>query len=108
MVGCIVGINNGKYKYFHLTITEMATNIFYCHVCCEMTRHVEISFREYVALDGDGFIGQAAALFGNVTGLERSFNTITGIKCWKCCKCGDHTRRKPNGEIYWGTSKPIY
>ena len=86
----------------------MATNSFYCHECGKRTRHVEISFREYCALDGDGFFGQSVALFDDVSGISRAFATLSGIRCWKCCECGDHTRRKPNGEVYWGTSEPQY
>ena len=86
----------------------MATNSFYCHVCGKYTRHVEISFREYCALDGDGFVGPGLALINDVVGFSKLFATIGGVKCWKCCECGDHTRRKPNGKIYWGTSDPIY
>ena len=80
----------------------MAINSFKCLQCGEFTQHVEISFREFCALAGDGIATRTVAAFGELSGINKAFAAVSGVRCWKCCKCGDATRRKLNGEVYEG------
>lgn len=78
----------------------MATNSFYCYGCGKYTKHISLSYREYSAMVGDGVLEQTAATIADVTGMGKVLNTVTGIRFWKCCDCGRHTRRKANGDSY--------
>lgn len=84
----------------------MAINSFKCLQCGEWTQHVEISFREFCALAGDGIVGRTLSTFGEFSGINKAFAAVSGVRCWKCCKCGDATRRKLNGEVYEGFELP--
>lgn len=81
----------------------MATNCFHCFKCEKMTKHIGITFREFCALErGYGAVGNTVTLVADASGMSSTFETLTGIKCWKCCECGNATRRKLNGDVYEG------
>lgn len=103
MAGSFAWNAYGKCELFNLLIFYYA-NKFFLLPCLQkkQTRHVEISFREYCALDGDGFMGQSVALIADLSGMSRFIGQVAGIRQWKCCECGEWTRRKANGEIYEG------
>lgn len=77
----------------------MSTNAFYCSRCGKFTRHCKISLREFCALDGSGFMGQAVALFDDVTGITHVIGTVFDCFGWKCMDCGRATTRNSKGEV---------
>lgn len=77
----------------------METNAFYCSRCDKCTKHIEVSTREFAALNGDNTIVQAAGLFSDFTGISRLLKTISGNNCYKCMNCGRITVRDIKGEV---------
>lgn len=77
----------------------MATNAFYCSRCGRFTKHCKISLREFCALNGDNFLGQAAGLFNDLTGITYLSGTICDFNFWKCMDCGRATSRNAKGEV---------
>lgn len=77
----------------------MSTNAFFCPRCGKFTRHCKISMREFSALDGDGFLGQAVSLFDDATGITKMTGTVLDFSFWKCMNCGRATSRNAKGEI---------
>lgn len=77
----------------------MATSAFYCSRCGKFTRHCKISMREFSALDGDVFLGQAVSLFDDVTGITYLTGTVCDFSFWKCMNCGRAKSRNAKGEV---------
>ncbi len=77
----------------------MATNYFECYRCGKMTRHIELSLREYEALTGDdSFVEQSVASIFDMTGMSKVASNVFGRKFWKCCECGRPSRRNLKGD----------
>ena len=80
-------------------------NAFECPRCKKCTRHVEISFREAMAVETkyEGRVAKAGYMFGaalfEVTGIGKLIQTVAGDKNWKCCDCGLVTTRYLDGSI---------
>ena len=79
----------------------MRTNAFDCPRCGQVTRHIEISAREYAALN-DWDMGDKiwATVMLDGLGVQKIMNLIHGGGIWKCTKCGLGTHRVASGEIY--------
>lgn len=77
----------------------MKTNAFYCPRCSQITRHCEITSREFSALEGDNALLQGLATWNDVSGMRALLNSVTGYHLWKCMSCGLATARNASGEI---------
>ena len=86
----------------------MRTNSFKCKNRGEFTKHIEISSRELLAIDGNyakttadkiaNKFGLVVAGVGDFVGFGQLTRSVTGIIPYKCCKCGRCTRRNSKGE----------
>ncbi len=76
----------------------MAVNSFKCPQCGKFTKHIQISFREFSALDNRGIGHGIFATFCDFTGLSKFVvNDVAGLRYYKCCECGRPTSRKLDG-----------
>lgn len=78
----------------------MSRNSFHCPVCGERTNHVELDADELTAMQGGGTLLQTTNRLGQYVGVYDLAKLLTGIKFWKCTKCGLGTSRKPSGKIH--------
>ena len=79
----------------------MGMNAFNCPKCCRVTKHVEISCREFNALEGKETIVQVASTIFDLVGVTRAIGALGGVRFWKCCECGEASPRTIKGEIYY-------
>ena len=88
----------------------MRTNYFECPVCGKITRHIEITESEWLAvmekrgrITGGGILSDiivnGTARLVDLTGFAKTVNSITGRCRWKCCGCTHLSLRKENGDI---------
>lgn len=76
----------------------MATNSFKCPRCGRFTRHVQISFREFSALEHRGTAHGIFAAVCDFTGISKLIvNDVAGLRYFKCCECGEPTARNLDG-----------
>lgn len=75
----------------------MKINFFECPECRERTKHMEVTFREFLALR-DGGSQLSAYLLCDATGMTKFWNGVLGRNFWKCCKCGRPTCRNMKGD----------
>lgn len=74
-------------------------NYFKCPDCGCVTKHVEISFMEFVATKKKGAIHRLFAMFQDITGASRLAGSLTGLREYKCSKCGLVNQRGASGKI---------
>lgn len=58
----------------------MSTNSFYCKKCKKFTRHIELTWREYDSLKGEGFWAQAFDVAWYLSGAEKLGKEISGAR----------------------------
>lgn len=77
----------------------MAVNSFKCPQCGKFTKHIQISFREFSALDNRGTGHGIFATVCDLTGFTKFIvNDVAGVRYYKCCECGRCTARNLKGE----------
>lgn len=81
-------------------MNTMAKNSFYCPICKERTDHYELDADEVTAMQGGNVALQALNRLGQYLGGWTLAKFLSGLKFWKCSKCGLGTSRKPDGSIH--------
>lgn len=74
-------------------------NYFHCPNCGRVTKHIEISFTEFVSIKGAGIAYKASAGIFDLLGITQGVSKLMGYGYYKCCDCGLANQREPNGEI---------
>lgn len=84
-------------------------NAYYCPVCKKYTKHIEITYREAVALEGlDTFNQILHAISLDYLRLGKLAKTITGVSQYKCMECGRPTcRNLKGGEGLYGSEEEL-
>ena len=74
-------------------------NYYHCPKCGHVTKHIQISFKEFVSAKGRGVGDQLFAMFTGLTGIDSLMTKLTGGGEYKCCECALVNQRYPDGGI---------
>ena len=77
----------------------MESNAFRCPHCHRVTRHIRISNAEFESTTGDPKFMVGFMHIMDLTGFSKALDSLTGIKPWKCCECGESHIRNLDGSI---------
>ena len=73
-------------------------NYYKCPHCRKMTRHIQLSEREYASINGESKGEVLGAAFADATGVTYLMNNIIGITSYKCAECGHTSIRNGSGK----------